>query len=314
MPPSTSPRLLSPAEISGDIRPQEDQKDIRSVALPFRTQVSSSTSPQSDKETMSMTTASQALARSESNHTQQASTIFDPENMRWPTQGHFPHTGLVQDTFYTPSFFTPNTICNEYTQKSFNGISYNANHAIRYPVDYTSPRVFQNIDFAGRPNDMAASYPPADYFHSPPQPHSTPSLLDHSNPYLPRFNDDWDVHYGVHIKYEDQHECNSSYSDKSRASTPYSTGHEETPIDKVQPYAQLIYRALLDAPDHTMVLRDIYDWFRKRTDKATHSGTKGWQNSIRHNLSMNGVSLALSIVTRFFVSYGAHLLSLSSNL
>lgn len=60
-------------------------------------------------------------------------------------------------------------------------------------------------------------------------------------------------------------------------------------IDKEQPYAQLIYRALMGAPGHTMVLRDIYQWFMDNTDKAADKETKGWQNSIRHNLSMNGV-------------------------
>ena len=60
-----------------------------------------------------------------------------------------------------------------------------------------------------------------------------------------------------------------------------------------EPYAQLIYRALMSTPEHKMVLREIYEWFEKHTDKARSKGskgTKGWQNSIRHNLSMNGVS------------------------
>ena len=57
-----------------------------------------------------------------------------------------------------------------------------------------------------------------------------------------------------------------------------------------EPYAQLIYRALMSVPEHKMVLREIYEWFEKNTDKAS-SSTKGWQNSIRHNLSMNGVSI-----------------------
>ena len=57
-----------------------------------------------------------------------------------------------------------------------------------------------------------------------------------------------------------------------------------------EPYAQLIYRALMSTPQHKMVLREIYDWFEKHTDKAKSKGSKGWQNSIRHNLSMNGVS------------------------
>ncbi|KAL9000981.1 MAG: hypothetical protein Q9169_000465 [Polycauliona sp. 2 TL-2023] len=54
-----------------------------------------------------------------------------------------------------------------------------------------------------------------------------------------------------------------------------------------EPYAQLIFRALRSAPDHKMVLKDIYQWFERHTNKAK-GGSKGWQNSIRHNLSMNG--------------------------
>lgn len=57
----------------------------------------------------------------------------------------------------------------------------------------------------------------------------------------------------------------------------------------VEPYAQLIYRALRSAPGHAMVLKDIYEWFENNTDKAKNASSKGWQNSIRHNLSMNGV-------------------------
>ncbi|KAJ4368678.1 hypothetical protein N0V86_009587 [Didymella sp. IMI 355093] len=214
--------------------------------------------------------------------------IFDSEAMQWSAQAHFPHNSLVQDTFCTPSLFAPYTACTEYAQQAFNGMPYNANHAFKYPIDCTSPRIFQNIDFAGRPSDMTASYPPAAYFHSPPQLHSTPSLSDNSTSELTQLSDDWDLRYGTYIKNEDHQDYSSPYFDMSRASTPYSTGHEDDPIDKEQPYAQLIYRALLDAPEHTMVLRDIYDWFRRNTDKATHSETKGWQNSIRHNLSMNG--------------------------
>jgi hypothetical protein len=59
--------------------------------------------------------------------------------------------------------------------------------------------------------------------------------------------------------------------------------------ENAEPYAQLIYRALKDAPGYGMVLKDIYDWFEKNTDKAKNPSSKGWQNSIRHNLSMNGV-------------------------
>jgi hypothetical protein len=56
-----------------------------------------------------------------------------------------------------------------------------------------------------------------------------------------------------------------------------------------EPYAKLIYRALLAAPNHSMVLQEIYQWFIDHTDKA-NSTSSGWRNSIRHNLSMNAVS------------------------
>lgn len=55
------------------------------------------------------------------------------------------------------------------------------------------------------------------------------------------------------------------------------------------PYAKLIYNALMDAPEHKLVLRDIYTWISDNTDKAKDPAFKGWQNSVRHNLSMNGV-------------------------
>lgn len=55
-----------------------------------------------------------------------------------------------------------------------------------------------------------------------------------------------------------------------------------------EPYAKLIWRSLMSVPRHAMTLQEIYQWFRENTDKAK-AGTKGWQNSIRHNLSMNEV-------------------------
>lgn len=53
-----------------------------------------------------------------------------------------------------------------------------------------------------------------------------------------------------------------------------------------EPYAKLIHRALMSAPNHSMVLQEIYQWFRENTSKG-NSESKGWMNSIRHNLSMN---------------------------
>ena len=59
--------------------------------------------------------------------------------------------------------------------------------------------------------------------------------------------------------------------------------------EKHEPYAKSLYRCLKDAPNHTMVLRDIYEWFKENTARGKDPHEKGWQNSIRHNLSMNQV-------------------------
>ncbi|RFU73578.1 forkhead domain-containing [Trichoderma arundinaceum] len=53
-----------------------------------------------------------------------------------------------------------------------------------------------------------------------------------------------------------------------------------------EPYAKLIYKALMSRPDYTMTLQELYQWFRENTSKANNE-KGGWQNSIRHNLSMN---------------------------
>lgn len=80
-------------------------------------------------------------------------------------------------------------------------------------------------------------------------------------------------------------------------------GHEETPfinpsepeedgnVDADPPYSKLIERALLSAPDMKLPLQKIYNWFEQNTTKG-REGSKGWQNSIRHNLSMNAVCLS----------------------
>ncbi|KAJ5340976.1 transcriptional regulator family: Forkhead [Penicillium brevicompactum] len=53
------------------------------------------------------------------------------------------------------------------------------------------------------------------------------------------------------------------------------------------PYSILIYRALKSADGNKLSLQGIYRWFEMNTDKAKDPNHKGWQNSIRHNLSMN---------------------------
>lgn len=72
-------------------------------------------------------------------------------------------------------------------------------------------------------------------------------------------------------------------------SAPLDSESESEGKQGEPPYAKLIYRALMDAPEHQMVLKDIYEWIAHNTDKARDPAFKGWQNSVRHNLSMNGV-------------------------
>ncbi|KAH6876864.1 hypothetical protein B0T10DRAFT_414049, partial [Thelonectria olida] len=63
--------------------------------------------------------------------------------------------------------------------------------------------------------------------------------------------------------------------------------NDHEPTNKAEEsYAQLIYRAFISRPNYSMTLQEIYQWFRENTNKAK-SESKGWQNSTRHNLSMN---------------------------
>jgi len=77
--------------------------------------------------------------------------------------------------------------------------------------------------------------------------------------------------------------------------SPSNIGSKTPPEKEVtEPYAQIIFRAFMEHPRHAMSLQDLYQWFRENSNKAKGPG-KGWQNSIRHNLSMNGVSSCLDI-------------------
>jgi len=60
--------------------------------------------------------------------------------------------------------------------------------------------------------------------------------------------------------------------------------------DEEMPYNQILHKCLKQQPDNKMELQDIYRWFMKTYPSKYTSREKGWQNSIRHNLSMNEVS------------------------
>ncbi|KAI9830289.1 MAG: hypothetical protein M1826_004900 [Phylliscum demangeonii] len=85
------------------------------------------------------------------------------------------------------------------------------------------------------------------------------------------------------------HSFRSEVASSKREPSPESDGaRDQAGSDEKEPYAKLIYRALLEAPDHRLPLKRIYEWFIQNTDKSKNPSQKGWQNSIRHNLSMNG--------------------------
>lgn len=82
----------------------------------------------------------------------------------------------------------------------------------------------------------------------------------------------------------------SSPAFRSEMSVLTTDNQDDEDASGDKPYARLIHEALMQAPGHRMMLREIYDWFVQNTTKPSESGTNGWQNSIRHNLSMNQVS------------------------
>jgi hypothetical protein len=104
--------------------------------------------------------------------------------------------------------------------------------------------------------------------------------------------DDQDALTSALTDHQEFHRCPSTpFGGNSEIESPC----EDYNPDRDEPYAQRIFRCLKEAPNHTMVLKDIYKWFKENTDKGKDPNIKGWQNSIRHNLSMNKVRRLTSL-------------------
>ncbi|RCK63032.1 Forkhead transcription factor HCM1 [Candida viswanathii] len=84
-------------------------------------------------------------------------------------------------------------------------------------------------------------------------------------------------------KAKDSHKSGSSSSSSSSSGSTFDLSSEEKPPYS---YATLIGISILSHPEKKLTLSHIYQWISD-TFKYYKKGDVGWQNSIRHNLSLN---------------------------
>jgi hypothetical protein len=291
--------------LAGDLSTPRPTQDVpRASHLSHAQDPLSSVSPTTPVITPPSTTNKEDIAAHAGSQIQPAAMIVEESYpVQWGAQPTF-HTNNVSQHNTNSHILSPFTDNSKdsypYGQHS---ISYNTGYDDSYASPYSSsslPRSFNAMELRSSPHSSSTSeaYPPAAYHIEQPKHYDTASESE-SNDHLMQMQaqDEYDYYAGRSNSEQDGNYygaySNMAYSSgtgsgMSRYGSDMS-GDEDIVIDKEQPYAQLIYLALLQADGHTMILRDIYKWFLKNTDKATASKTKGWQNSIRHNLSMNGV-------------------------
>ena len=131
---------------------------------------------------------------------------------------------------------------------------------------------------------MSPAMSPTDF-----EDHSCPQQYSHTNSHSPKMEDDMPI--AGHGDFAQSTQFTNPASDDEDDGATTSREMTTLEIDDHaadEPYAKLIHRALMSAPNHSMVLQEIYQWFRDNTTKGS-ADSKGWMNSIRHNLSMNAV-------------------------
>lgn len=76
--------------------------------------------------------------------------------------------------------------------------------------------------------------------------------------------------------------------DEHLSSPPLSSDRKESSVKRPRmSYAQLIAEALLNSADRRLTLNDIYVHINARHPYYSLKGGKGWQNAVRHNLTLN---------------------------
>jgi hypothetical protein len=176
----------------------------------------------------------------------------------------------------------------------FDGIpaSWQLTHNARMATESTAlaPKGYEGASYLrDQSNDEAPSFPslePATLYNNHDRSRGFSQLSGTQSP-----NAERETLLSSHLGFESatcQRMQLSEASDDSGTSSREMTVVELEDLNADEPYAKLIYRALMSTTNHAMLLQEIYQWFRDNTSKG-NDDTKGWMNSIRHNLSMNAV-------------------------
>jgi hypothetical protein len=149
--------------------------------------------------------------------------------------------------------------------------------------DCSSSVSFSSSSHSSSPSSPISSYYPGDYLSTTSSPVS----------WVPEFNTSA-------REFSEASSSGITYTSDHFGQRPNSLLNINQDIsEKIPPYATIIYQALMSVPERKMVLADIYNYFRRKYPGRA-ARDEGWKNSIRHNLSMNGVEVLSSQLRVFF--------------